>query len=189
MPLSPKQLARNRASAALGGRPKGLKNKKTITKEIAKQYLVDRIIRAQDPLINAQLHIATGQTFLYKIEKEFIKTGTNKKTGEDNGYWRNLKPVLVETQEEIQEYLEGLIEEGDMHDDQDPSATYYYLTTKEPNNAAIDSLQQQLHGTPRQSIDHSMIMQFSLKDLAIEREKLKASNTEIPPVIIDIEVE
>jgi len=49
------------------------------------------------------------------------------------------KPRLVTAQWEIESWLEGQIDNGDMEDENDPQATYYFITTKEPNNIAIDS--------------------------------------------------
>ncbi len=165
-----------------GGRPKGLKNKATLEREMIRKAMDQRILRASDALINAQLHIATGQTFLYKIEKEWKSTGTTK-DGEDKGYWQNKKPAQVTSQAEIEEYLEGLIKEGDMDDENDPGATYYYITAKEPNNMAIDSLQNRVHGKPKESIGLDVNVKFSLKDLAQRRRKLIESQEKI----IDVE--
>lgn len=139
-----------------------------------------RILRAYSPLLNAQIHIATGQTFLYKIEKEFVKTGTTK-DGEDKGYWKSKPAKLVTSQFEIEEYLNGLAEEGDMHDDQDPGSTFYYMTTKEPNNEALKNLFDRIRGTPRATLDTNINVTFSLKDLASRREALKT-----PSKIIDL---
>lgn len=169
MGATPEQL---RKFGKLGGRPKGRKNSKTIEKEIIKKHFDERILRATDSLIDAQLSLARGQTFLYKIEKEWVKTGESK-NGKEQGYWRSLKPKLVENTHEIESYLEGLTDEGDVDDDQDPGATYYFLTTKEPNNMAIDSLHNRVHGKPKESIDVTGEIKFSLKQLADSRREQK----------------
>lgn len=149
------------------GRPKGMKNKKTVEKELIRQEFENRIIRANDALINAQIHLATGQTFLYKIEKKlFIGPKGGKK-------YVPQKPKLVTSQHEIESYLEGLTGNGELSDDNDPAATYYYMTTKEPNNMAIDSLQNRLHGKPKESLDLNLDVKFSLKGLAQHREAMK----------------
>jgi hypothetical protein len=100
-----------------------------------------------DLLFNAQLTLARGQTFLYKITKEYVQTGKGR------GFYKKRKPKLVTSQWEIEAYLEGRVREAeDEDDDQDPAAIYYFLTTKEPSNHAIDSLVHQGIGKPVQPI-------------------------------------
>jgi hypothetical protein len=116
-----------------GGRPKGTKSAVTLEKEAVLKVFRERVMRSADILFNSQMSLARGQQFLYKIEKEFIKTPKG-------GYYRNKKPRIVTNQEEIELYLEGAIKNGDMDCDYDPASTYYFLTTKEPNNQAAESL-------------------------------------------------
>jgi hypothetical protein len=148
MPISS---AKAKEVGKLGGRPKGTKSKKTLEKEAVLAAFRERAMRASGVLFDSQLTLARGQTFLYKIEKEWVSLGETK-GGKEKGYWKKLKPVLVESQTEIESYLEGMIEEGDPDDDQDRGATYYYLTTKEPNNNAIDSLLDRTFGKAAQSV-------------------------------------
>lgn len=136
-----------------GGRPKGKRSKATLEKERIFAHLRQRIMRSADLIFDAQLSIARGIQFLYKIEKEFIRTGTNRKTGEVIGWWKNKKPVLVENEEEIRAYIEGLHVEGDADNLNDQSATYYFITVKEPNNNAIDSMFDRVFGKAKQSVD------------------------------------
>lgn len=160
------------------GRKTGSLSPENLEKALIKKHMENRIMKITDPLINAQAVLAMGQTFLYKIEKEWIKTGVTK-SGKENGYWRNKKPVQVETQWEIESYLEGLVEEGDMHNDQDPGATYYYMTAKEPNNMAIDSLQNRVHGKPKETLGVDVNVKFSLKGLAEKRRMLSGNIVKI----------
>ena len=132
-----------------GGRKLGGKNVATIVKEQVQEKLTQRVFGIIPNLITAQASLARGQQFLYKIEKEFVKTGGTNKNGEEKGYWRNLKPKLVTSEWEIQSYVDGKVEEGDMEDQNDSGATYYYITTKEPDNQAIDSLLDRVLGKPK----------------------------------------
>lgn len=128
------------------GRKKGSKDPETLEREAVLAAFRQRAMSAADILFDAQLTIARGQTFLYKIEKEKI-------VGPKGGIsYRRMKPVLVTSQFEIEQYLEGLIEEGDLDDENDPAATYYFLTTKEPNNQAIDSLLDRSLGKSAQPV-------------------------------------
>lgn len=132
-----------------GGRPRGRKNDKTLEREAVLKAFQARAMKAADVLFDAQLTIARGQTFLYKIEKEYVKTGKS-------GFYKKKKPRLVTSQWEIEAYLEGRLREAENEDDdQDPSATYYFITTKEPSNFAIDSLLDRTLGKVKQSIDHT----------------------------------
>lgn len=128
------------------GRKKGSKDPHTLEREAVLAAFRERAFRAADILFNAQLTLARGQTLLYKIEKEL-------QIGPKGGKrYVKSKPKLVTDQSEIERYLEGLVVEGDPDDEQDPNATYYFLTTKEPNNFAIDSLLDRALGKATQPL-------------------------------------
>ncbi len=131
------------------GRKKGKKEAKTLEREKVLEGVRQRIMGISHLLVDKQLVLARGQQFLYKIEKEWIKTGK----GDKAGYWRNKKPELVEDESTIRWYLENLTDEanGDVEANDDPSATFYFLTVKEPNNQAIDSMLNRTFGSPVQS--------------------------------------
>lgn len=121
------------------GRKKGKKTAKTLEREAVLAEFRQRTMRSSDVLFNSQITLARGQTFLYKIEKELI---VGPKGGKS---YRAKRPELVTSQWEIEAYLEGKLED---HDIQDREATYYFLTTKEPNNGAIDSMLDRSLGKP-----------------------------------------
>jgi hypothetical protein len=136
-----------RENGKKGGRPKGSKSKATLKREAVIAAFRDRVMSVADQLLDAQLSLSKGQTFLYKIEKE-------KVIGPKGGVsYKNKKPVLVTNQEEIERYLERLVDEGDMDDENDPGDAYYYITTKEPNNMAIDSMLDRTFGKPVNAIE------------------------------------
>lgn len=138
-----------RENGKKGGRPKGKKSAKTLEREAVLRAFRERAMRSADLLFDAQLSLAKGQTFLYKIEKELqIGPKGGKK-------YVNSKPKLVTNQNEIEGYLEGLVNDGDMEDENDPNATYYYLTTKEPSNYAADSLLDRTFGKATQRLEHT----------------------------------
>lgn len=112
------------------GRKKGSKSAATLEREATLKHFRERTMRAADILFNSQLSLARGLAFLYKIEKYWEGTGRHR-------VLRQKKPQLVTDQWEIEAYLEGQLEEGDLDDRE---ATYYFITTKEPDNKAIDSL-------------------------------------------------
>lgn len=140
-----------------GGRPKGVKNGKTLEKERILRALRDKIMRSADRLFQAQMVLATGMSYLYRIDKK-------KVTGPDDGVrYVNEKPVQVVRQSEIEEYLMSLGEEGDATDQDDPEAAYYFITTVAPQNKAIDSMFDRTFGKPAQPLsnpDTPLMVQF-----------------------------
>lgn len=160
------------------GRPKGTKNPRMLEKLAMRKIMEQRIMRVTNKILTAQIHIATGQTFLYKIEKKKIE-------GPKGGIsYQNLPPKLVTSQFEIESYLEDVATaNGNPEDENDPAATYYYLTTKEPNNEAIKNLFDRVHGKPKESIAVEANVTFSLIDLAKRREELRAA--QLSPKVIE----
>jgi hypothetical protein len=138
-----------RENGKKGGRPVGSKSKSTLEKELVLQAFRERAMQHADILFNAQLTLAKGQTFLFKIEKE-LQLGP--KGGKK---YVSSRPKLVTEQSEIEDYLAGTIEEGDVEDENDPQATYYYITSKEPNNQAVDSLLDRVWGKSTQRLEHT----------------------------------
>jgi len=176
---------KNRINAKLGGRKKGGKNHATILQTKAKEKFDQNVLRLQQRLINSQASRALGQQFLYKIEKEFVATGVDK-DGEQKGYWKNLVPKLVDKEDEIFEYLEKLAENnGAIDDENDPAAAYYYLTSKEPDNNAIDSLLDRVHGKAKQSMQVDGEIKFSLIALAQKRKALLEQNNVIDADVVE----
>lgn len=130
------------------GRAKGSMNKSTLEKIAVETEFKQRVLKQAEGLFNAQSLIAQGQQFLYKIEKY-------KEKGVKGGVkWIAKKPKLVTSEWEIRSYLDDLVDKanGDLEDDTNPAATYYFITTKEPNNQAIDSMLDRVFGKARQTI-------------------------------------
>jgi len=129
-----------------GGRPKGRKNNKTLERELALERIRQRVFEATDVLVNGQLTNARGVSYLYKIEK-------TKVIGPKGGIsYRAERPKLVTNEYEIENYLAGLIEEGDADDQNDPAATYYYITTEKPETPAAKELWDRALGKAPQAI-------------------------------------
>lgn len=165
-PQTPTTIEEKPKSSNLGGarpgagRKPGKMSDHTRARMAAKKLIEEKAMAATDVLIAAQLSLAIGQQFLFKIEKQEI-------IGPKGGVsYKPLPPKLVTAQWEIEAYLLGLVENGEMHNDNDRSATYYYITTKEPNNMAIDSLHNRVHGRPKETIDLGVDVKFSLKRLS-----------------------
>lgn len=139
-------------------------------------------MKAHRNLLTSQIHIAQGISFLYKIEKEFVPAG---KFGNKKEYYKNLPPKLVTSQSEIEDYLENIVGKanGDIEDEFDPAATFYFITVKEPNNEAIKDLLNRLHGKPTENMKVEGEVAFSLIGLAKRREELKSGTQDADIVV------
>lgn len=105
------------------GRPKGSENESTKRKRIALEKLEERILKNVDRMFNAQMKLAEGCTFLYKVETD------------EKGKKRPAQ--LVTDPEEIKAYLDEEVDDPDC---------YYYISTQKPDNRALDSLQNRAFG-------------------------------------------
>lgn len=168
-----KQIAANRRNALKAGRPKGRKDNKTLEKEKMLRIIEQRYMAATDQLVNSRLSLARGQQFLFRIDKKEI-------IGPKGGLsYQNLPPKLVTEAWEIEEYISGLVQEGDHMDEKDPGAAYYYITTKEPVNMALDSIENRIYGKPKESLNLDVNVKFSLKGLADRRRAIELGNSHV----------
>lgn len=140
-----------RINGMKGGRPKGSKLPATIEKEAVLKAFREKVMRSADVLYASQLHLAKGQTFLYKIEKEVI-------IGPKGGKTIRSKPAKqVTSQSEIESYLQRVVDENNGEAEPlDREDTYYFITVKEPSNMAADSLFDRAFGKSVQSVDLSV---------------------------------
>lgn len=121
------------------GRPVGSKNFTTLHKEKIKRAFDQRILQNSDKLLNAQLKVALGSIMVFRIDTET----------DDKGRKIKQRPVLVSDIEEIKDVLDYEYGDGDCPND---DSAYYFVTTKEPNSQAIDSLFDRTFGRPTQGI-------------------------------------
>lgn len=113
-------------------------------KEIILNQYKQRVLLNVDPLINAQLTLAKGQTFLFKITK----------TKTPSGQWQRGRATRVTDEMEISMFLDGQLATGsDPDDTKDPNPVYYYITAQEPSLQAIDSMLDRTFGRATQSVD------------------------------------
>ncbi len=114
---------------ANSGRPKGSMNKATKKKKAVEEEFKQKVMRSATRLFNAQMAIAEGVKYLWRIDKD--KDGKKE------------KPVIVTDPDEIEEFLADEIDSG----------SYYYISTEKPDNRAIDSFLDRLFGRAVQSTD------------------------------------
>ncbi len=141
-----KKKVTSKENGKLGGRPKGRKNDATLEREVILKALHQRTLAAADILLDAQLVLARGQQYLFKIEKYYQTIVGNK--GKKSKVLRAKPPKLVTDPLEIREYLENEIskEFGGDADLNDPEATYYFITTKDPDIRAIGAMFKRTFG-------------------------------------------
>ena len=118
------------------GRKKGSVTTKTLERRKAEEALHGRILSAVDRIFNAQLALAEGTTYLYRIDE--VGKGKEKRR----------EHVLVTDPEEIKQVLDetdgaaGTTDNG-----------YYVITTKAPDNKAIDSMLDRVFGKATQKTE------------------------------------
>lgn len=183
MPTSTVKLSRVKKTPAeraeiarINGRKGGLHKAGRVSiaalqQRLIKEHIDQRLMRATDIAVNAQIALARGISFLYRIDK---------KQDPKSKRWINQKPVLVEKQWEIEAYLEQLAENnGDIDDDKDESAAYYYITTSKPDGMAIDSMLNRVHGRPKETVDINNNHIFTLAGLADQQKTMINGNADM----------
>lgn len=119
------------------GRPIGSLGKATKEQKIIEDEFKNRILNNIHELLNAQMNIAKGSSYLFKV----VETGEGKEVKREH--------VLVTSSKEISSFLDEMqgADVGVVDD------TYYYITTKQPDNKALDSLIDRVLGKSRQTTD------------------------------------
>lgn len=113
------------------GRKAGSLNKATLEKKKIEEAFTQRVLGSAERLFNSQFSLAQGCSHLYRIDE--VRRGKEIKR----------KHVLVTDPEEIRMYLDEEV---------DPDK-YYYITTKSPDNKAIDSLLDRAFGRAKQKVE------------------------------------
>lgn len=138
-----KQIEANKRNGKKGGRKPGQLNASTLEKIAVNKVIHQKILHDAEFLYKKKLQLASGMGFLYKIEKYYEGKGDKK-------VLRRKPPKLVTDAHEIEENLEEALKAD--HDWDDYEETYYFITTKEPNNTAIEDLLNRGLGTVAQII-------------------------------------
>lgn len=128
------------SSSEHGGAREGAGRRKGKVSETRKYQLAKfneikgRIARAANGIVNAQLGMARGTSYLFHTKWTTDKSGKLVKSTE-----------RVTDPDVIKQYLEG--EFDDLQDE------FYYITTKAPNNFALDSLLNRAFGKPKETVE------------------------------------
>lgn len=168
----------SKENGKLGGRPKGSKTAAVIERDEAIKKFRERVAQNADRLFDLQMGLAKGAQYLFRIDKEWVKTGEGK-NGE-KGFFRNKKPVLVVSPEEMRQYLEDEFVNGDAEDDQDEGAAYYFLVAKDPSNQAIDSMLDRTFGRAKSELEVNVNIPKPIYG-GESQPKLPAPQKKLPP--------
>ena len=147
-----------RENGKKGGRPPGSLSKTTLEKKAALERFQARVRANIDPLFDSQLTLARGMSYLFRIDEEW------------EGKTKRKKHVLVTDPDEIIAYLDSQLDDVD----DDGEQVYYYITTKDPDNHALDSLLDRTFGKAAQVIDHT-------GSVSIEDGDIRAMMTDLSP--------
>lgn len=115
------------------GRPKGTMNPDTKERLAIKNAFQERVARNADRLFNAQFNLAVGEQFLMWRHK--VGSGTKERTVVE----------AVDNPDIIKAYLDETLE-------LDPDE-FYFISTKQANGVAIDSLLDRSFGRSEQKMD------------------------------------
>lgn len=126
------------------GRKPGAKNKKTLLLEDAYKAVQQKLIERSMSLINTQTVIAHGTIKIYVIPSHWEGTGKNKKKVRG-------KPELVTDDETIARVIDYKFGDGDNPSDDDDE--YYFVSTQDPDNKAIESQINRIFGKAQANID------------------------------------
>lgn len=120
------------------GRKKGTLNPATVERDEMLRQFRTRVMEATHSLMNAQMGLAKGSQYLFKI-----KTYKGQKSD----------PILVKDQTEIEQYLRGDFDDEEYKTGN--NTVYYFLTTKDPDNRALEALFNRTYGKAKESIELS----------------------------------
>lgn len=118
------------------GRPKGSENEDTKKRRIAEREYKERVVAHIHDLFNSQLALSKGLSYMFRIDET-----------EDSKGKKIREHVLVESPDEMKDVLDDL----DGSTSGVSGDNYYYITTKAPDNKAIDSMLDRVFGRPKQS--------------------------------------
>lgn len=145
------------------GRKKGKLSAATLERIKVEEAFKQRILGHVDNLFNSQLALAQGLTHLFRIDE--TGEGKNKKR----------EHVLVTDPQEIKDVLDETKGGSGVYDEH-----YYFITTKDPENKAIDSMFDRAFGKAAQSINLGNQDGEVLKISVVPYVEDKGSNDQAP---------
>lgn len=126
------------------GRKVGGENAETKRRRLLEAGFKERIAKHVDDIFNAQLNLATGTAYVYRIDEELGPKGGVK----------SREHVLVTDPKEIKRALdENEFGSGQVTNLYTGESKYYYVSTKPPNNSALEGLLNRYFGKVPNKLD------------------------------------
>ncbi len=144
------------------GRPRGAKNVATIEREEYLRRFQDKVAQRSQSLLHAQTILATGSIKVFVMRSHWEGSGKNRRKVKG-------RPEIVGTDKEIIDALDYEFGEGDSPNTDDE---YYFVSTKDPDNSAINSLLDRTFGKAKESLEVKH-KGFTLKGLFGAAEQIK----------------
>ena len=134
---------------------RGTKSQKVIDRARVLDQWRKRASKIADKLLSAQTLVAMGTHTLMRIDEVIAyrdKGGTNKDGSTKKSKYVTKKFTVVDTPSEIERVLNKF---ADIDGSGIIDGKYYFITHKEPQNNAIDSILNRTFGRPVETIEHS----------------------------------
>lgn len=149
--LTPEEVAERKKKLSEWGKKggygkRGKKAKTTLDREAALKAWQDGVVKRSQGLLNVQSMLALGSIKVFRIDSHW-EDSSNGKTK----YKVKSKPRLVTNNNEIIAALD--FEFGTGLEDPNDDTTYYFVTTKDPDGQAINSLMDRTFGRPKESLE------------------------------------
>lgn len=112
------------------GRKKGTLNPATLEKMAINSAYAQKIMKSVDVLYEGQMTLARGVNYLYKVSKKWTGKGDDRKLTQGD-------PERVTSQKDIEEYLQNVVSGVSVNES---GVTYFFITTKPPDNNAIENM-------------------------------------------------
>lgn len=148
------------------GRKPGGENAATKKRRTAEKVYRDRVILHVDDLINAQLNLAKGLTYLIRIDE--VKNSKGQIVKKHRVV--ESPTEMIEVLDELQDSECGVVDEN-----------YYYISHKPPSGAAIDSMMDRVFGKAPLAIT------ADLEGHLLEKEYEELSDEELAQLISEAE--
>lgn len=128
-----------------GHAKKGKRAKHVIDREAALKAWQEGALKRSQGLLNVQSMLALGSIKVFRIDSHWEDSSNGK-----SKFKVKSKPRLVSNTEEIIAALDYEFGDGESPSDDE---TYYFVTTKDPDGRAIDSMMDRMFGRPKESLE------------------------------------
>lgn len=134
--------------------------------EVAQKQLQQAILTNLTPLTVAAINSALGERYVYRVKYKHDKEGRRLD---------ERKHEIVSDPKEIERALGAIENDAGELNDEDGEDVFYYISTKPSDTRSLQGLFDRAFGKPKESLELSGEVKFSLADLAIRAIKKKVN--------------